>query len=311
MELQISDWSRLKVFRSVAETGSISAAASQLAVSPAKISRDLEELERRFGQELFLRSPRGMELTGIGALVLRSVRSMEDSAQAISSHVSEVAIETRTKVVIAAHDAIATYWLARRLPAFHQLNPNIEITLKVVQDTPNVANGDADIAIQYEAPTTPNVISRTLGWVHYILFASPAYLSIHGVPADMFDLGRHRIVLHSGYNKQVEMWEAKSAAWAEVMPRTLQSNSSTVILENCACDGGVALMPSYVAEIEPRVDALSHIRPLASIRFWLAYSERVRGRAFTPVLEWLRECFDPEHHPWFRETYSPPRGAVQ
>jgi DNA-binding transcriptional LysR family regulator len=38
------DWDRLKIFRAMAEEGSISAAATVLAVSPAKFSRGMEEL---------------------------------------------------------------------------------------------------------------------------------------------------------------------------------------------------------------------------------------------------------------------------
>jgi DNA-binding transcriptional LysR family regulator len=307
VDVRSLDWDRLKIFQAVAEEGSISAAALKLAVSPAKISRDIEELEHSLAQELFIRSKRGMELTDVGGVVLKSARSMAESAKALSSNIDDVAAGTTTKVVIAAHDAVATYWLARHLPEFHRLNPRFEVMVKVVHETPNVANGDADIAIQYEAPTAPNVIARQLGWLHYILYATPSYLDIYGVPETMFDLGRHRFILHSAYNKQVELWEQKTPAWLEVLTSSLQSNSSTVILETCANDGGIALMPTYVSEFERRIKALVNIRPLASIRFWLTYSERVRTlNRYEPVLAWLRECFNPDVHPCFREGYIAP-----
>ena len=308
MEPKSLDWDRLRVFQAVAETGSISAAATQLGVSPAKVSRDIEELEYSLGQKLFVRSTRGMDITTIGGVVLKSAQSMADSARAISIYVKDAADEgLPCKVSIAAHDAIATYWLARHLPAFHRANPGIEIMVKMVQETPSVAAGDADISIQYEAPTSPNIFARQLGWIHYILYATPAYLDIHGVPETMFDLGKHRFLLHSGYNKQMELWEPKTPAWLEVVARAVQSNSSTVILENCACDGGVALMPTYVSEFERRVQPLTHIKPLAAIRFWLTYTDQIKtSPQYQPVLMWLRDCFDPATHPCFRETYVPP-----
>jgi hypothetical protein len=47
------------------------------------------------------------------------------------------------------------------------------------------------------------------------------------------------------------------------------------------------------------------------VRFWLSYSERARSLLrCSPVLAWLRDCFDPERHPWFRETYVPPSPVV-
>lgn len=49
------------------------------------------------------------------------------------------------------------------------------------------------------------------------------------------------------------------------------------------------------------------IKPLASVKFWLTYTERVRNlQASQPILHWIRACFDPRHHACFREIYVPP-----
>jgi DNA-binding transcriptional LysR family regulator len=302
------DWDRLRMFQAVAEAGSISAAASRLGVSSAKVSRDIEELEYSLGQKLFSRSTRGMEITAIGATVLKSTQSMADSARAIASHVRDATdAKAPRRVSIAAYEGFATYWLASRLPAFQRANPGFEIVFKVVQETPSVAAGDADISIQYEAPTSPNVFSKQLVWIHYILYASPAYLDVYGAPRTMFDLGKHRFLLYTGYNKQAELWEPKTPAWMEVINHAVQSNSGGVILESCANGGGIALLPTYVSEIERRIQPLTQIRPLAAIKFWLTYTEQVRNAPqFEPIVTWLRECFDPTSHPCFRETYVPP-----
>ena len=50
------DWDRLKVFQTVADAGSINAAAKSLCRSYSKVSKDLEELERALGHRLFERS---------------------------------------------------------------------------------------------------------------------------------------------------------------------------------------------------------------------------------------------------------------
>jgi DNA-binding transcriptional LysR family regulator len=305
MDLRTLDWDRLKIFQAVAECGSISAAATLLAVSQAKVSRDIEELEASFARELFLRSTRGMQLTALGADVLKSVRNMADSARAITARVTEA--EPSTRVVIATQDAMATYWIARQLPDFLRANPTTDVMIKVVQDTASLSDGDVDISIQYEPPSAPNIISRQLGWLHYILYASPKYLAVHGTPETMFDLGRHRFMSLTAYNKQKDSWAAKTPHWGEVLSHAVLTNSSTVLLEACANDGGVAPMPSYVSEFEQRLLPLTSIPPLASLRVWLAYTERLRNFAqFGPVLDWVRDLFDPVKHACFRETYIAP-----
>lgn len=305
------DWSSLPVFAAVARSGSINAAAVSLAVSPAKISRDLDELERRVGRALLIRSTRGVALTDFGSSFLSRVENMADTFGALTEDVALAPGENTGVVTVAAYDAMATYWLARRLPDLHRSTPNVEIMLKVVEEGADLSKGEADIAILYEEPTSPNIISRQAGWVHYIPCASQGYLDVFGVPETMFDVGKHRILAHTGYKMQVDIWADKTTAWREVVPNVLHTNSGTVLVEDCAADGGIAVLPSYIPEADPRLIALN-FRPLASVRFWLAYTERARGLLrCAPVLTWLRECFDPVQYPWFRETYIPPGRIVQ
>ena len=112
------DWDRLKVFQTVADSGSINAAAKVLGRSYGKVSKDLEELERALGHQLFDRSNRGLELTVVGEDILRTARSMADSVQTIIDRANDSGPD---QLVICAREGIATYWLARRLPELLQL----------------------------------------------------------------------------------------------------------------------------------------------------------------------------------------------
>lgn len=308
VDLQKLDWSCLPVFAAVARTGSINAAAAELNVSPAKVGRDLDTLEETVGRQLLFRTPRGASLTPIGAQLLSRVETMVDTFGAMKDDVVNATTTDARQVTIAAFDGIATYWLARKLPEFHQSNPRIEVMLKVVQHTADLLGGEADIAIQFEEPTalSSKLIARPAGWIHYVPFASPAYLKVFGTPDNMFDAGKHRILLHSEYKEQMSAWAQGAAAWKEVIPTVLQTNSSTVLVEDCAAGGGIAALPSYLGESEPRINALD-FRPLASLKFWLVFTERARDtERCQAVLGWLRECFSPARHPWFREAYVAP-----
>jgi DNA-binding transcriptional LysR family regulator len=308
VDLQKLDWSCLPVFAAVARTGSINAAANELNVSPAKVGRDLDALEETVGRQLLFRTPRGATLTPIGVQLLSRVETMVDTFGAMKEDVANASSVDTRQVSVAAFDGLATYWLARKLPEFHQLNPKIEIMLKVVSNTADLLGGEADIAIQFEEPTVPStkLISRAAGWIHYVPFASPDYLKVFGVPDNMFDAGKHRILLHSEYKNQMNAWAQGTSAWKEVVPNVLQTNSSTVLVEDCAAGGGIAALPSYLGESEPRIQALS-FRPLASLKFWVVHTKHVhdldRGQT---VLNWLRDCFNPARHPWFREAYVAP-----
>jgi molybdate transport repressor ModE-like protein len=303
------DWDRLKVFQTVADTGSINAAAKALCRSYSKVSKDLEELERALGHQLFERSNRGLVLTAVGEDILRSARTMADSVRAIIDRASETSPD---QLVICAREGIASYWLARHLPELLHLQPDIRLFIKVMPTTPNLADGDGDIAIQYEQPFAANVISRQLGWLHYIPYAAPSYLARHGEPSVMSDLQAHQCLRLSGEEYQMESWKKAAAAWGSILPQTVATDASTVLVEACAAGAGIAVMPSYVSEIEDRLAPLTAIKPLATVRFWMAYTDRVRNmEASQPVLHWIRSCFDPVRNPCFREVYVPPQRRVR
>ena len=130
------DWDRLKVFQTVADTGSINAASKTLCLSYGKVSKDLEELERMLGHQLFERSSRGLELTNVGEDILRSARNMADSVQSIIERANESAPD---HLVICAREGIATYWLARRMSELLALEPEMRVFLKVLPTAPNWA----------------------------------------------------------------------------------------------------------------------------------------------------------------------------
>lgn len=302
------DWERLKVFQTVADTGSINAAAKALCRSYTKVTNDLDELELALGHQLFERSRRGLELTAVGEDILRSARNMADSVQSIIERANESAPD---HLVICAREGIATYWLARRMSELLALQPELRVFLKVLPSAPNLLEGDGDIAIQFEEPHASNIVSRQLGWLHYILYATPDYLKRFGEPKTMSDLQSHQCLRLSGKEYQPASWRPGAAAWGEILPNAMETDTGTVLLEACASGAGIAVLPSYVSEFENRVVPLLDIKPLASVKFWLTYTERVRNLSGSqPILHWIRSCFDPRHHACFREIYVPPEPTL-
>ena len=64
-----------RVFKEVAETGNISAAAKNLYISQSAVSQSIKQLESALQARLFARSPRGVALTSEGQMLYQYVRS--------------------------------------------------------------------------------------------------------------------------------------------------------------------------------------------------------------------------------------------
>jgi len=83
---------RLRVFASVADTGSFTVTARNLGVTQAAVSQHVAELEKTVGEELFARARGGVSLTAAGELLLKYVKNIlwwYDRANAVCIQKSE------------------------------------------------------------------------------------------------------------------------------------------------------------------------------------------------------------------------------
>jgi DNA-binding transcriptional LysR family regulator len=315
MLVETFDWDRMRVFRAVAELGSMSAAAERLGGSVPTISRRISELESALRTELLRRSTRGIDLTDAGRMLLRHANLMADIVTAAHDDVSDTDALEEGPVHLVAGDGLGPYWLAPRIPRFHAAHPRIELTLSISDHAPALLNNEADIAIQFEPPSHSELIGRRLGTVHYLSFASRDYLERNGAPASLTEFYQHTCLLHEGYIHQSERWADGAFLARQLIPFSLVTNSAAALIACCLAGGGIAILPSYVGAAHPRLVPLD-LPEVASIQFWMTYTERVRrlprGQA---VVKWLRQAFDPAESDWFRanlvrpDTTSIPRDS--
>src|SRR3954453_12542163 len=114
---------QLRIFIAVAERGHVTRGAEILGISQSAASAAIASLEQRYGTKLFDRVGRGIEMTETGRLFLREARAVLDRASMARAVLRDLAGLASGAVAIAASQTIATYWLPRRLAAFHTANP--------------------------------------------------------------------------------------------------------------------------------------------------------------------------------------------
>ena len=116
-----------KIFYYVAKTASISAAAKELCVSQPAVSQAVKSLEQAIGINLFIRTKKGVSLTGAGELLYKHVA---EGYEAISMGEQQLArlmhLETG-EIRIGASDMTLQFYLLPHLERFHQLYPGIKV----------------------------------------------------------------------------------------------------------------------------------------------------------------------------------------
>ena len=116
-------------FVTIAETGTISAAAQSLHVSQPALSNQLKALEDEFGAPLFVRKPRKMELTDAGEILYERARSMcklEDSAK---KEIAACSVGRRGTIKIGITPNSADTILPELFIEFYKLYPDISFEI--------------------------------------------------------------------------------------------------------------------------------------------------------------------------------------
>src|SRR5262245_47528692 len=115
----------IKAFEAAARQGSFAAAASELNVSPAAISRMVHLLEQRLGVALFERKANRLAPTPSGRAYQAGLTTIFD---ALANLTSQVTAQSAERVLtIGVGPTFATRWLIPRLADFRKVEPDIEV----------------------------------------------------------------------------------------------------------------------------------------------------------------------------------------
>ena len=284
----------------------MTAAARTLGESTPTVSRRINDLERELGTKLFERSKRGVALTAAGKRLRDLTDQMQGLVETVGDQVAAADETVSGAIKIIAGDGLGPHWMARHLPKFHRSIPNVQIDLEIGLATEEVVHRQADLAITFAKPTHPEIISQRLGTLHYMCFASRAYLAERGQPASIFEFQNHKLLMHTAYVHQVERWSKNIEQLKDFIDYSVITNSGTTLLTLAENGGGIAVLPSYVAANQTNLVPLQ-LPALAPIEFWLTYSERVRRNpAGIVVIEWLLSIFNEIEHPWFGREFIHP-----
>ncbi|WP_093059791.1 LysR family transcriptional regulator [Variovorax sp. YR634] len=147
----------LKYFAEIAKSGSVRQASEALFVVPSAISRQIANLEREFGAELFERSPRGMVLTAAGRLLLDYVTQSEVQGLLVRSAIDDLGNLRSGLVRLAIVEAASMSFMPDLLVGFAREHPNIAFQLSVcgtAQIVESVVDHTVDIGLAF------NVLNR-------------------------------------------------------------------------------------------------------------------------------------------------------
>ena len=118
-----------RVFKEVADTGIISAAAKNLYISQSAVSQSIKQLETALQARLFVRSPRGVALTSEGQMLYQYVRSALGLLATGEDKLTQAQQLLLGSLVIGASDTVTSWFLTPYLEQFHREHPGIHLRI--------------------------------------------------------------------------------------------------------------------------------------------------------------------------------------
>jgi DNA-binding transcriptional LysR family regulator len=181
----------MAVFARVVGAGSLSAAARELGLSPALVSRRLAALETRLGVRLINRTTRSLHLTDDGATYYEACARVLADIEEADATVSAGRVEPRGALRVALPASFGLQHIAPLVPRFAERYPQIQLALSLSDRTVNLIEEGFDLAVRIAHLEDSSLTARKLAPNRRVVCASPAYLKRHGAPQTPQELTQH------------------------------------------------------------------------------------------------------------------------
>ena len=237
----------VRFFLTIAEEGSLAAAARRLGVTPSAVSQRLQALEASLGLRLTHRNGRSMILTDEGSLLAeqggRIVADMERLAETLSTRRGAVFGQLR----VLAPFGFGRRYIAPLCLAFQQEHPDLKIDLFLADRLGRHPDQPWDLAIHVGELADSSLRMRKLASNRRLLCAAPDYLAGRQPPRVPADLRDHDCIVLRENDEDATLWRLQRDGETfsiRVVPR-LSSNDGNVTRDWALAGRGIIIRSEW------------------------------------------------------------------
>jgi DNA-binding transcriptional LysR family regulator len=236
-------------FVRVAESGSFSAAARFLHVTPSAVSKQVTRLEKVLGAQLIRRTTRQLQLTEVGMEVFHKCSELVEAAQGTMQVTVKFMERPQGLVRLTAPKAFAKHVLHPAILDFLDKYPDVDVQLMVTDRLVDPIQESVDLVVQLTKTPPLHLSSRSLMRVEHILCASPQFLkNNHPIkhPKDLVGIN----CLYIGERDRDNWWRLCNGSEVEdvVVKGRYVANHSEMRLEAIVRGTGLGCVPDFVAK---------------------------------------------------------------
>ena len=245
---KLPDFEGLAIFAKVVELRSFAAAATELSLSKATVSKAVGRLETRLGARLFNRTSRRLALTDAGQKLSSRAASLLADGESIENEALALSVTPRGIVRLAVPMSFGIKTIAPLLPEFLASHPDISIDLHLSDAMVDLIGEGFDAGLRIASLPDSSLIARRLCAMPRYTVAAPAYLDRHGRPTHPMHLAQHQCLGYA-YLSTPNVWNYTNSAGEQASVRPggqLRVNNGEAVMPALIAGLGIAELPEFI-----------------------------------------------------------------
>ncbi len=280
-------------FYQVAKLGGFTAAADELNLSKAQLSKQVARLETLLRVQLFHRTTRKIILTNEGKHLLKYAESIVNLSRDAFEDMEDLASADGGLIRMTAPSSLGDWFAPKLLQVFREEMPFLKIEIDLNNVKRNLVEDKYDFALRAMVETDPNLIARPIGHIKDVIVAAPEFQMTND-PAEL----KNYPALVNSHQESWNKWtlqKGKKDTVVEIHGNYACSSYGTTRL--LALEGlGIGRIPLYLAEDDIKAGRLIQLCPdytIATHPLYLVYpaaryKSRRHDKAKTIILEWMK-----------------------
>ena len=253
----------LRVFCQVARRSSFVAAATDLGVSPAYVTKRVAGLEKALGVQLFHRTTRRVRISDEGETAYAWARKVLDAADELNQGVKGGDSAPTGPLRISTSLRLGRNHIAPILAEMGLSYPKLDIWLEVMDRRVDLLGEGFDIDVRMGEVNEPHLVAHSVATNVRVLCAAPEYLARRGQPRSLADLAGHDCLLYRERHQTFGVWRLQGPNGPETVKvtGTMGSNQADVVRTWAHQGLGIIPLASWDVAADLREGSLVRVLP--------------------------------------------------